>query len=147
MQAMAQKQVTVVTFSSVSCVHALCNKISNMESSIIIGLLEILLTSTISPALCSVVVCCARHFASLYIYVFIVLSTTWAFYFVIPLSSSLFLLELLLIVSFHSFLTLEPNVSVATPFYVLTDQSHLLASYKSLSDLAFSLPRSFNTFL
>lgn len=32
--------------------------------------------------------------------------------------------------SFHfiHFLTLEPNVTVATPFYVLTDQSHQLAS-------------------
>lgn len=34
-----------------------------------------------------------------------VLYYTWAFYFVIPLSSSLFILELLLIVSFHSFVS------------------------------------------
>lgn len=59
-----------------------------------------------------------------YIYV---LLTTWAIYFVIPLSTSLFLLVLLLIVSFSFICWSEPNVIVARLICVRSTSS--LASY------------------
>ena len=70
MQAMAQKQVTVATLCSVFSVHVSVAKLL-MCSRVLHDLLEILLLLSSFPALCSVAVYRARHFAFLCIYVLV----------------------------------------------------------------------------
>lgn len=70
MQAMAQKQVTVATLSTVSYMHV-GSKTSNVRSTVLCDLLEILLLLSYFPAPCSIAVNCARHSASLCIYVLV----------------------------------------------------------------------------
>lgn len=99
MQAMAQKQVIIVNICPVLHASLVVSYISKVLSNPNVFFTQNFAKTKTSPALLASV-CSARHFASLCQLVSVTI--TWAFYFVIPLSSSLFLLELLLIVSFHS---------------------------------------------
>lgn len=103
MQAMAQKQVIIVTVLPwMSCCMLTQNRLFRLNT---LNDWKIFYSASVYIVVdihCYLAVCCARHSASSCLCMS-VMNLTWAFYFVIPLSKSLFLLELLLIVSFHSF--------------------------------------------